>query len=287
MITKLINTLAFPAPPRYASRFRSLKAHPGLVMLTTADGETIPAIYVQQPQQQASKRLLILYSHGNAEDLGLIPPFVEYMAARLNADVLAYEYVGYSISSGQPSEAGLYASAAAAYAWALSDPTAEGGGGGAVPHEIVPFGRSLGSAPACYLASTYPDVAGLLLQSPLLSGANVFLGRLGFAATCLDVFRNEDFITRVTCRVAITHGTDDGVVPCWNGKSLHRKCAQAHTPLWCEGHGHNDMPEDAILDWAKGFLDLIRDTPTGGTRRARSSRERSSVPTSPRYVVGS
>ena len=101
-------------------------------------------------------RFLILYSHGNAESIAQLASYIEVMAECLDADVLCYEYPGYSLADGSPSEAGCYAAAMAAHAWALL-PAAEGGGG-ASPAEIVPFGRSLGSAPAVYMASEASDI---------------------------------------------------------------------------------------------------------------------------------
>ena len=99
--------------------------------------------------------------------------------------------------------------AMAAYEWALTK---------YAPNDIIPFGRSLGSAPACYIASqaTQP-VGGLILQSPLLSGANALLGSVvAFGFFFLDILKNYNHILNARCRVAITHGTADGVVPCWN-----------------------------------------------------------------------
>ena len=40
----------------------------------------------------------ILFSHGNAEDLGLIAPVLKRMAQRLGANVVSYDYVGYGHS---------------------------------------------------------------------------------------------------------------------------------------------------------------------------------------------
>ena len=71
-------------------------------------------------------------------------------------------------AAAAPSEAGLYRSALAAYEKALQLARAE---------DIVPFGRSLGSAPAVHMAANAPTpCAALLLQSPLMSGAQAILG---------------------------------------------------------------------------------------------------------------
>ena len=59
------------------------------------------------------------------------------MAKILDADVLAYEYPGYSLADGSPSEAGCYAAAMAAHAWALRP--ADEGGGGASPKGTKPI----------------------------------------------------------------------------------------------------------------------------------------------------
>ena len=248
-----INALAFPHPPRQSHGTRRLMESSNLLWLTADSGERIPALYVKRRRDsQRGKRILVLYSHGNAEDLTELLDEVNLMAQQLDADVMAYEYIGYSIADGKPSEAGCYASAAAAYAWAVSE-----SGGGAAPHEIVPFGRSLGSAPACHMASTAPSpVCGLVLQSPLLSGGNALLGRgIASIGACLDILKNYDHIQNVRCRVAICHGTVDRVVPCWNGRMLHQMAAEAHEPLWCEGRGHNDMDTETVLIWARRFLD--------------------------------
>ena len=169
MLNPVINTLAFPFPPRGEARGARLRRNPGLIWLTTSTAERVPALLVKRSKPRRSRRFLVLYSHGNAEDLTELPPMVSMMANWLDADVLAYEYVGYSIADGSPSEKGCYAAATAAYSWAVQ-PAADGGGGAAAS-DVVPFGRSLGSAAACYIAATAPTPVGaLILQSPLLSG---------------------------------------------------------------------------------------------------------------------
>ena len=213
MTSSIINALAFPSPERAEWRLASLRRRQNLMWFTTSTGEKIPALLVKQQNalftSSRKRRFLVMYSHGNAEDLAQLPSLVEDMARTLRCDVLAYEYIGYSIADGSPSEAGCYASAMAAYEWALTK---------YAPNDIIPFGRSLGSAPACYIASqaTQP-VGGLILQSPLLSGANALLGSVvAFGFFFLDILKNYNHILNARCRVAITHGTADGVVPCWN-----------------------------------------------------------------------
>ena len=64
--------------------------------LTTAYGYRIPAIYFKRENAQ----ITFLYSHANAEDLGLMFNWLKCMSRRLNVNVLAYDYTGYGESDG-------------------------------------------------------------------------------------------------------------------------------------------------------------------------------------------
>ena len=45
-------------------------------------------------------RLLVVYSHGNASDLGDVYYFAERIVFEYNVDFLAYDYSGYGLSLG-------------------------------------------------------------------------------------------------------------------------------------------------------------------------------------------
>ncbi len=258
VVTSIINTLAFPIGNPNPVLARELEEHRSLIWLRTNDGHKIPALYIRSPRPRRATRFLVLYSHGNAEDLTEMPLFVADLASAADVDVLAYDYVGYGISSGSPSEQGLYASADAAYAWATRGH--EEGGAGWSPSLVVPFGRSLGSAPAVHLAHTASTpCGGLLLMSPLMSGAHALFGKgTALAFGCIDPFKNYSKIQKARCTVGIVHGTADEVVPCSNGRALARLCRHGlHEPLWCEGKGHNDMNEREVFEYARGFLDSL------------------------------
>jgi fermentation-respiration switch protein FrsA (DUF1100 family) len=259
----LVNAMAFPVPPvgHECARLRKRK---DVVWLGTKSDEQIPCLFITPKLQGACQPFLLLYSHGNSEDLGEGAEYLEYMAAATGCSVLGYEYVGYGVASGKPSEKGLYESADAAYEWATR-PVAEEGLGW--PAEcIVPFGRSLGSAAAVHLASAAAvPCAGLLLQSPLMSGAQVLLGRTAASLLmCVDIFKNYARIQRARCAVAIVHGAEDDVVPVSNGRALAARCAAARGATCWEieefaGRGHNDMEPERVLAFAARFLNHLAD----------------------------
>ena len=91
-IVSLINELAFPRPdPQWGAEH--LQAHPGLVQLVTSENEGIPAVHIKHP----GAFFTVLYSHGNAEDVSISLDYLHDMAAALQCNIFAYEYVGYSL----------------------------------------------------------------------------------------------------------------------------------------------------------------------------------------------
>lgn len=268
----LINTLAFPAPQLHRGFYEDeLLSRKDLVWLTTSAGEKIPAVYVKNERNQSwvpeQDRLVLLYSHGNAEDIGLHLDLIDELSLRTGADVFSYEYVGYSLSrlqGDQPSEEGCYRSIDAAWKYCVEDLKIH-------PNRIIIYGRSIGSGPAVDLASRAAvegtsasplDVRGVLLQSPIESGARAVFGRtVSMVGYMMDPFRNYEKIGRVRCPVAIMHGTADEVVPCQNGRNLLTMVQKSFEPMWMEGYGHNNMPQSDSFNYTKRFLDSLLTSP--------------------------
>lgn len=59
--------------------------------------------------------MVILYSHGNATDLGMMRPYLLDMAFTLNTHVFAFEYFGYGPTKGSPNDTEVVFGAIAAY----------------------------------------------------------------------------------------------------------------------------------------------------------------------------
>ena len=68
----VVSAIAFPNPPRdlSAHALQSPERSNQLKFLTTAGGDRIPAIHIRRP----SAKFTVIYSHGNAEDVGLSLP---------------------------------------------------------------------------------------------------------------------------------------------------------------------------------------------------------------------
>src|SRR3954470_11214171 len=129
---------------------------PGRLMHIISGGERITAIYLPNSQSKYT----LLFSHGNAEDLGDSLAFLQ-MYREAGFSVFSYDYRGYGTSTGKPTENGVYADANAAYAY-LTDQLH------VVPDRIISVGRSVGCAPAIHLAANH-KIAGLIAEAPFMT----------------------------------------------------------------------------------------------------------------------
>lgn len=112
-----------------------------------------------------SCRFTLLFSHGNAVDLGQMTSFFIGLGQRINCNIFSYDYSGYGMSTGKPTEKNLYADIDAAW-HALRTRY------GISPENIILYGQSIGTVPTVDLASRY-EVGAVILHSPLMSGMRV------------------------------------------------------------------------------------------------------------------
>jgi len=207
--------------------------------------------------KEESSKVVLLYSHGNAEDLGGLEYALKELHRHLKINVVGYDYSGYGTSLDDnkqridnPQEYYCYDNVWAVYHHIkknYKDP------------EIIVMGRSLGSGPATHLASRglkrTPEVKGLVLQSPLLSAIRVVM-KVPFTLP-LDIFPNIDKIGKVEVPVYIIHGKLDQVVPVHHGMQLQELVKEKfkQEPFFIEGKGHNDIEfNDDYMTKMKKFI---------------------------------
>jgi fermentation-respiration switch protein FrsA (DUF1100 family) len=227
-----------PPPPGYPDT-------PEVLKVPTKNGEHIAAIYLVNP----AATYTLLLSHGNAEDLGSVRPLLSGLA-NLGFSVFAYDYRGYGLSQGEPSERHVYADIDGAYDYLT-------GKLGVVPDRIVAYGRSLGAGASVDLAARRP-VGGVILESPFLTAFRVMTRVPLFP---FDKFRNVDKIGRVRCPLLILHGEADEIVPFWHGRRLFDKAPGRKMFVAIPGAHHNDLMWVAGARYGQAlrdFEDLLR-----------------------------
>ena len=200
-------------------------------------------------KRSRSSDLVAIYSHGNAEDLGLNADLITYLANVAEMEIVAYDYSGYGpLTNGQvsPNESRAYANIEAVFDY-VHDVIG-------VPDErIVIIGRSLGTGPSCQAAIRHPSIAGLVLISPLASAIKT---QLAFTVPGFDIFKNSSKISHVAAPVLIIHGTNDRVVPFAHGEQLAALAPNLYELVAVDGAGHNDLIDSMGLE---SYFDTIAD----------------------------
>lgn len=243
--------MIFQPPPASYQKTREI------LTLTSKDGTQISAIYL--PNQNA--QYTILYSHGNAEDIGYILPLLREIRD-LGFAVFTYDYHGYGTSGGVASELTAYQDVDAAYDYLTLKL-------GIPPQQIIAYGRSVGGGSAINLAVSKP-IAGLIVESSFITAFRV-LTRIPILP--FDKFQNIDKIQRVRCPVLIMHGKADEIVPFWHGQELFQATQAAKRFLWIDHAGHNDFVEvagDRYFQALQQFALLLQQTENSTMQKALS-----------------
>ena len=233
----LVRRLVFqPPPPRI---------NPPLLaacrLLPTKRGHGVPYLHLKR----AGSRALLVYSHGNSEDINAVHEWCGRLADSLSVDVVVYDYCGYGVRNDTvgPTEANVLADALDIADYALSYARPRG-------MIVVAYGRSLGTAPSIHVAAERPsEVHGLILESGFTSCVRTQLNTP--FSFWFDVFRNEERLPSCPQTTMVIHGRDDWVVPFTHGQRL-QAIAVEHGRGWCpspessdgvwfEGAGHNDL----------------------------------------------
>jgi pimeloyl-ACP methyl ester carboxylesterase len=152
----------------------------------------------------------------------------------LGYNVLSFDYRGFGRTKGEPSEAGVYADATAAYRH-LTDVERVN------PAHIVLAGQSLGSAVAVELATRLPT-AGLVLLSAIDSVPSVGARLFPWAPVRLLASHQFDSLAkigRITVPIVIVHATDDRFIPMQTARALYDQATAPRLLLETTG-GHDD-----------------------------------------------
>ncbi|CAN9397388.1 unnamed protein product [Alternaria alternata] len=196
---------------------------------------------------------LLIYFHGNSATLAQERRTIEYRSYSAGASekmfVLAFDYRGFGISTGDPSESGLLNDAEAVVDWALNTCLIP-------PERIVLLGHSLGTAVVSGIAHRYAtnlgiEFAGLILCAAFTNAGNAFSSysiggivpvlapvkvfpafQAWFARRMVDTWRSDDRLATMarTCsrfKLVLVHAESDQTMPWHETESLFQSTLRA------------------------------------------------------------
>ncbi len=214
------------------------------VQLTTSDGLQLEG-WLIEPQNGLP---VVIVFNGNAGTRANRAP----LAAGLSDagfGVLLFDYRGYGVNPGSPSERGLAADARGAHRFISNR----------LPGvDIVYFGESLGAAVAIELATEHPPSA-LILRSPFTSIADVARTHYGLGPRWFlrDHYPSDERIGSVNTPVLVIAGSADSIVPADQSIRLHALAQAPKELLLVGGADHNDyvlLAGEEVMDAAVGFI---------------------------------
>jgi uncharacterized protein len=216
------------------------------VTIDTRDGEHLRAWIMRAPDARGR----VVYFHGNGGNLSNWAPILAAIVRR-GYSVFAVDYRGYGVSTGRPTERGLYSDvdAVVAQAWPGADARAP----------LIYWGRSLGCAMAGYAATVRaPD--GVIVEAGFADARSAVRGSSLVLLSFLASYRfpAAEFLNRANVPVLQLHGDRDNVIPFEVGRELFDRLTPPKQFVTIGGGDHNDTtPSDASAYWAAidGFVE--------------------------------
>ena len=220
------------------------------ITLTTTDGERIVGWQLEPAKPIAD----VVYFHGNGGNLSVwLPVFASLYERGLR--VFAIDYRGYGLSTGSPSEQGVYRDAEAAARHAAGNRPS------GIP--LVFWGRSLGGPIAAsatrvvqpdglILESAFVDKAAVIRSQPVLRALNLFGAYRFETAEMLQSFSRP---------ILVIHGDRDSIIPYELGRELFDRLDGPKQFVRVQDGDHNDFFDTAREAYWKPVLSFLTDLP--------------------------
>lgn len=214
--------------------------------LTTRDGETLGAVWVTAGASAPPRGYLIFF-HGKGGNLDTTMGRLKRYA-NLGFHVLGFDYRGFGVSTGTPSEPGIDLDG-----YAVVEEVKRRAGS---LDRVVYAGQSLGCAPAAQRAANEPARA-LIIESGFasLEAIKTDSTQMDFPQSFIsdDRWDTAARLRALTVPVLILHGSEDEVI---RAHHAYLNDAAAHEPKrfeMVEGGGHSNLP----TFMGTGYQDLI------------------------------
>lgn len=164
-----------------------------------------------------ASRKLIIYSHGNAEDLMSCSQFIRELSEKTMMDVVSWDYSGYGlnpIDKFERTTEGMNLSLKTIINYFTST--------GYDQKHILLWGYSLGTGPSVAVASKTDPLMGLVLFGAYSSILDTVREHVHpkVAELFTERWNSKDSISSVTCPILLMHGQSDGLIPCKHSEVL-------------------------------------------------------------------
>ena len=226
--------LIFLRPPLADSARHAVQLLPGTteIRITTHDGTRLHG-WLRHTADEKRRRGLVVYFGGNAEEVSSQMHDAPMLAPW---SLAAFNYRGYGLSEGRPSETALTSDALAIYDWLAKRDDID-------PTRIVIFGRSLGSGVAVPLAANRAARA-VVLVSPFDSLRSIARKQYPIVPVSLLLKHPFDSLAHapaIETPLLVLAGERDDLIPSTYSRRLHDGWSGPKRWTLIPGADHNDI----------------------------------------------
>jgi len=202
------------------------------IEVTTVDNLTLTGWF----KKPTNEKYTIVIFHGNASNhIGsyyTLQPYIEQ-----GYGFLSIGYRGYNGNVGKPSEEGFYKDARAFINGLIET--------GISQEKVILYGQSIGTGVAVQMATEFPNVKAVILESPYTSLPDVAAKTYFFVPVHFlmkDKFDSYSKIKNMKSPLFILQGKNDQTIDPQLGERLFDAANEPKYLFQFQGHGHNDLP---------------------------------------------
>lgn len=181
----------------------------------------------------------IVWIHGNGGNISHRILSLKNLYDNTQYNIFIFDYRGYGKSEGRVSETGTYQDSFSAMEFLNKTYSIHS-------NQLILFGKSLGCAIACEIASKINPLA-LLLESPFTSARNMAKFKFpflpGIEYLISDKFNTGAKIKQINCPVMFIHGDSDKTIPIKMAVTLYESYQNTKCFLEANGAGHNNIEQ--------------------------------------------
>ena len=239
-----------------------------------SDNRKIPCLLEEGYERDVptKERTLIIYSHGNAEDLLLCSQFIRTLSTEMKCDTLCWDYSGYGLNSTDPFERsadGINLSLQTVVKSMLEK--------GYQMSNLIMWGYSLGTGPSIHNVARMCD-EGKPPRALILFGAyssildvvkDISMKYVSRDLTSMFTERwdSKENITRVKCPVLLLHGQSDGLINMKHSKKLYEKCKKNNknnSIIIMPNIGHTQFQWDETINHIRTWVEKMESDEING-----------------------
>lgn len=218
------------------------------VFITTKDSVLISGWYIPSGSPGGT----FLFSHGNGGNISHRLEKIK-MFNDLHVNVLIFDYRGYGMSKGSPSEEGIYLDAEAVYDYLVNEKKVP-------PQKIIGYGESLGGTVMVDLAVKH-EMGGVIIEGSFTSIKDMAKKHFPFipAFVYKTAFNAQEKIGSVKAPTLHLHSSADEIVPYELGRRLFDSAPGLKEFVPLQG-GHNDsflISRDLFIEKIDEFISRL------------------------------